>query len=133
MNINKCQLVQIHNLLDWKSHLYTLEKFKEEGLIDYIGITHFHSGAYDDLIKIIKMKKFDFVQFNHSIVERQAEKKNSFVSQMIITTQLLLIGPFAGGSLFRRVKVLIYLSGRMKLNVKLGHNFFSSIFYLSMK
>ena len=91
MNINKCQLVQIHNLLDWKSHLYTLEKLKEEGLIDYIGITHFHSGAYDDLIKIIKMKKFDFVQFNHSIVERQAEK-NSFVSQMIITTQLLLIG-----------------------------------------
>ena len=36
MNIKKCQLVQIHNLLDWKSHLYTLEKFKEEGLIDYI-------------------------------------------------------------------------------------------------
>jgi len=103
MNIKKCQLVQIHNLLDWKSHLHTLEKLKEEGLIDYIGITHFHSGAYDDLIKIIKMKKFDFVQFNHSIVERQAEKKlirfaNDYNHAIIINR------PFAGGSLFRKVK-----------------------------
>jgi diketogulonate reductase-like aldo/keto reductase len=103
MNIKKCQLVQIHNLLDWKSHLYTLEKLKEQGLIDYIGITHFHSGAYDDLIKIIKMRKFDFVQFNHSIVERQAEKKlipfaNDYNHGIIINR------PFAGGSLFRKVK-----------------------------
>ena len=95
MNINKCQLVQIHNLLDWKSHLYTLEKLKEEGLIDYIGITHFHSGAYDDLIKIIKIKKFDFVQFNHSIVERQAEKKlirvaNDYNHAIIINRPLLV-------------------------------------------
>ena len=74
MNIKKCQLVQIHNLLDWKSHLYTLEKLKE-GLIDYIGITHFHSGAYDDLIKIIKMKSL--ILFN-SITQllRDMLKKN---------------------------------------------------------
>lgn len=54
-------LMQIHNLVDWKTHLNTLRKWKEEGRIRYIGITHYTDSMHDELVKIIKAEKIDFV------------------------------------------------------------------------
>jgi diketogulonate reductase-like aldo/keto reductase len=34
-------LIQIHNLVDWRTHLATLRRMKDEGRVRYIGITHY--------------------------------------------------------------------------------------------
>ena len=68
-------LMQIHNLVDWKTHLKTLRKWKEEGRIRYIGITHYTDSSLDDLAAVIRSEKVDFVQFACSIGQRAAETR----------------------------------------------------------
>ena len=67
--------MQIHNLVDWRTHLATLRAWKDEGRIRYLGITHYASSAYADLEKIMRAGSLDFVQLNYSLDERQAEQR----------------------------------------------------------
>ena len=64
MKVNQMDLMQIHNLLDWKTHIKTLRNWKEEGKIKYIGITHYHDGAYAEMEQIMKTEPLDFIQIN---------------------------------------------------------------------
>jgi diketogulonate reductase-like aldo/keto reductase len=96
-------LMQIHNLVDWKTHLSTLRKWKDEGRIRYIGITHYTDSMHSELAKIIKSEKIDFVQFNYSIAHRNAEKDLlPTVAEYGVAT--LINRPFGEGNLFNQVK-----------------------------
>ncbi len=68
-------LMQIHNLVDWKTHLHTLRQWKQEGRVRYIGITHYTDSMHGELEKIISSKEIDFVQFNYSIINTHAEER----------------------------------------------------------
>lgn len=68
-------LFQVHNLVDWKVHLATLRKWKEEGKLRYTGITHYQTSAHPELERIIQTEQLDFVQFNYSLLTRNAEKR----------------------------------------------------------
>ena len=46
-------LMQVHNLVDYRTHLSTLRRWKEQGKVRYIGVTHYTESAYDDLAKVI--------------------------------------------------------------------------------
>ncbi|MBC8026822.1 MAG: aldo/keto reductase [Steroidobacteraceae bacterium] len=70
----RIELMQVHNLVDLDAHLKTLRRWKEEGKIRYIGVTHYTTSSYPDLISIIGREKLDFVQFNYSVATRAAEK-----------------------------------------------------------
>ncbi len=71
----RIELMQVHNLVDLDAHLVTLRKWKAEGRIKYIGVTHYTTSSYPDLIEVIQREKLDFVQFNYSAGTREAEKK----------------------------------------------------------
>ena len=103
MKVERMDLMQIHNLLDWKTHLGTLQQWKAAGRIRYIGITHYHSGAYAELERLMKTKDFDFVQFNYSIAEREAEDRILPLAQDL-GIAVIVNRPFAQASLFSRVK-----------------------------
>ena len=68
-------LMQVHNLVDVDVHLKTLRRWKDEGKIRYVGITHYTTSSYPDLIGIVQREKLDFVQFNYSVTTRDAEKR----------------------------------------------------------
>ena len=68
-------LMQVHNLLDWRTHLATLRRWKEEGRIKYLGVTHYAASAYGELEKVMRAEKLDFVQLNYAIDDRAAEKR----------------------------------------------------------
>lgn len=74
MGADPLDLIQIHNLLDWQVHLKTLRAWKEQGRVRYIGITHYHNGAHDDLADLMRAEVLDFVQFNYALDDRAAEK-----------------------------------------------------------
>jgi diketogulonate reductase-like aldo/keto reductase len=61
----RIDLLQIHNVVDWQTHLKTLRDWKEEGKIRYIGITHYTESAYSTLEEIIKTNPIDFLQINY--------------------------------------------------------------------
>jgi len=103
MKVERMDLMQIHNLLDWKTHLDTLKQWKAAGRIRYIGITHYHSGAYAELERLMKTKEFDFVQFNYSIAEREAEERILPLARNLAVA-VIANRPFAAASLFSRVR-----------------------------
>jgi diketogulonate reductase-like aldo/keto reductase len=96
-------LMQIHNLTDWKTHLPQLRRWKEEGIIRYTGITHYTDASHEELEKILTTEKLDFVQFNYSIAARNAEKRllDAAASAGVAT---LINRPFGEGKLFTYIK-----------------------------
>ncbi|MDH3242412.1 MAG: aldo/keto reductase [Alphaproteobacteria bacterium] len=96
-------LMQIHNLVDWRTHMRTLRAWKDEGRFRYIGITHYTTSAYEDLAAIIKSESIDFVQFNYSLEVREAENMLlPLARDRGVAT--LINRPFGGGGLFGRVR-----------------------------
>jgi aryl-alcohol dehydrogenase-like predicted oxidoreductase len=71
----RIELMQVHNLVDVDVHLKTLRRWKAEEKIKYIGVTHYTTSSYPDLMAIIQREKLDFVQFNYSATTREAEQK----------------------------------------------------------
>lgn len=67
-------LMQIHNLMDWETHLPTLRTMKEEGVIRYIGVTTSHGRRHEELVKIMKKEKLDFVQVTYNLLDREVEQ-----------------------------------------------------------
>ena len=64
---------QIHNLLDWETHLPTLEALKAEGKIGLIGITHYMTAAYPEMIQIMKGGRISTIQIPYNVLERTCE------------------------------------------------------------
>lgn len=75
LGAGRLDLMQIHNLLDWKLHLATLRDWKAVGRIRYLGVTHYTASAFPDLEAVMRAEPLDFVQFNYSIADREAEKR----------------------------------------------------------
>lgn len=66
---------QIHNLVDWKTHLPTLEGLKEEGRIGLIGITHYLTGSYPEMMRIMKSGRISTIQIPYNVLERTCERE----------------------------------------------------------
>ena len=96
-------LMQIHNLVDWQTHLKTLRAMKARGEIRYLGITHYTTGSLPALADIIAKEPIDFVQLGYSIETRDAEQR---VLPLCADRKVAVIvnQPFESGGLFRKVR-----------------------------
>lgn len=103
MKARRMDLMQVHNLIDWRTHLPTLRAWKERGTIRYLGITHYTRESFDELASIMKKEKIDFVQLPFSIGLRDAEKTLLEVAQET-GTAVIVNRPFEGGALFSEVR-----------------------------
>ncbi len=101
MQVQEMELMQIHNLVDWKTHLKTLRSMKEEGSIKYIGITHYNRGAYAEVEQIMKTEKIDFLQINYNLAVRDASKRLLPLAKDK-GIAVLINRPYEGGTLFRK-------------------------------
>ena len=97
-------LMQIHNLLDWRTHLATLRAMKAEGKIRYIGITHYTTGSLSELAGILASEPgIDFVQCAYSLGTRAAETALLPVAAER-KVAVIVNRPFEDGGMFRRVR-----------------------------
>lgn len=103
LRAKRMDLMQIHNLVDWRTHLNTLLRWKKEGKIRYIGITHYTASAYDQLARILDSEELDFVQLNYSIAEREAERRLLPLAADR-RVAVLVNRPFAQAQLFSKVR-----------------------------
>ncbi len=103
MGVPVFDLMQIHNLRDWQVHLRTLQAWKEQGKVRYIGITTSHQRNHPELEKILREQTLDFVQFSYNIDNRLAEERLlPIAADRGIAT--LINRPFQKGKLFRKSK-----------------------------
>jgi diketogulonate reductase-like aldo/keto reductase len=96
-------LMQIHNLVDWHTHLATIRQLKDDGRVRYIGLAHYTTRAFPYLVRILESEPgIDFVQCGYSLAERAAERELLPVAAArgvaVIVNQ-----PLGQGSLLRRV------------------------------
>lgn len=103
MRATRIDLMQVHNLTDVNTQLATLREWKEQGRIRFIGITHYHEGAYAELERLIKSEELDFAQFNYNVAATAAEARLLPVCAEY-RTAVIVNRPFEEGDLFRRVK-----------------------------
>jgi diketogulonate reductase-like aldo/keto reductase len=68
-------VMQVHNLVDWQTHMQTLRAHKDAGKVRYIGVTTSHGSRHDELERIMQNEPLDFVQFTYNIVDRWAEDR----------------------------------------------------------
>ena len=96
-------LVQVHNLVDLSTQLANVRALKEAGRVRYIGITHYTVAAHAELERVIGREALDFVQFNYSIVTRDAEQRLlPLAAERKVA--VLVNRPYEDGALFARVR-----------------------------
>lgn len=103
MQRSPMDLMQVHNLVDFKTHIKTLREWKAAGKIRYLGITHYTDSAHDDLETLIRSETLDFIQVNYSIDNLHADQRLLPLAHDR-GVAVLVNRPFGGGSLFSRVK-----------------------------
>ena len=96
-------LVQVHNLTDWRDHLAALQEMKAEGSIRHIGITTSHGRRHSEIEQIMTSEDIDFVQLTYNITHREAENRLLPLAEErgigVIANR-----PYDGGSLIKNLK-----------------------------
>ncbi|MDP1961081.1 MAG: aldo/keto reductase [Reyranella sp.] len=102
LKTDRIDLMQIHNLLDWRAHLPTLRAWKTEGRIRLMGVTHYTQSAHDELEAVLRAEKWDFVQLNYALDDRAVERRLlPLAAERGIA--VLVNQPFGGGGLLRKL------------------------------
>lgn len=103
LRTTRIDLMQIHNLVDWRTHLPTLRRWKDAGRLRYVGITHYTPSAYREVEAVLRAEPFDFLQINYAIDDRAAEDRVlPLASERGVA--VLVNRPFGGGGLLRRLR-----------------------------
>jgi diketogulonate reductase-like aldo/keto reductase len=97
------ELMQVHNLLDWRTQLANLRGFKRDGRIRYLGVTHYTPSAYDELEAVMRSEALDFVQLNYAVDDRAAERRLLPLAADR-GVAVLVNRPFGGGGLLRSLR-----------------------------
>ena len=95
----RIDLMQVHNLLDWETHWPTLRAWKAEGRLRYIGITTSHGRRHDELARIMRRERLDFVQVSYSLADRDAER-DILPAAAERGVAVIANRPFDGGAMF---------------------------------
>jgi diketogulonate reductase-like aldo/keto reductase len=102
MGTDVIDLMQVHNLRDLDTHMATIRDWQSDGRIRYNGVTHYRDSAQDDLERVIKSHKPQFIQINYSLGEHAAD--DSLLPMAADEGVGVLINrPFMSGRLFRAV------------------------------
>ena len=96
-------LLYVHNLVDWETHLPWLREWKAAGRVRHIGVTTSHGRRHDELISVMTNEPMDVVQFTYNIEDREAEQRLLPVAADK-GLSVVINRPFQGGRLFRKVR-----------------------------
>jgi diketogulonate reductase-like aldo/keto reductase len=101
--IRRFDLLQVHNLLAWESHLETLLQMKVQGEVRYVGITTSEGRRHRDLEQIMATRALDFVQVTYNILDREVEQRILPLAQ---ERKIAVIAnrPFRQGELIRWIE-----------------------------
>jgi len=93
-------LMQVHNLLNWTEHLRTLRAWKAQGRLRYIGVTTSHGNKHDEMERVLRNEKLDFMQITLNLADRSALPLIELAASRGVA--VIVNRPFDGGLLFNR-------------------------------
>ena len=63
------EVFQIHNMVDWKTHLPYLEGLRDGGKIDLIGVTYTYPPGFPEMMEIMKTGRIQAIQISYNALE----------------------------------------------------------------
>ena len=102
MKIKHCDLVQIHNLVDWRTNLISLREIKDQGFIDFIGVTHYLTSAFAEIETVVRQEKIQFIQIpltTKTAVETQKLLQLAQEKEVAV----IINRPFGGGGVLKKL------------------------------
>jgi aryl-alcohol dehydrogenase-like predicted oxidoreductase len=75
LNTDYIELFQVHNMIDWQTHLPTLQTMKDEGKIGMLGVTAMVHEAYPTIAELMRSGRVDTVQIPYNVMERGCEEE----------------------------------------------------------
>ncbi len=97
--VKRFDLLQVHNFLDWETHLPLLQEMKAQGRVRYVGVTTSHGRRHDLAAHILRTQKIDFVQFTYNVENREVER-DLLPLAADRGVAVIVNRPFDGGNLF---------------------------------
>jgi len=102
LRTDKVELLQVHNLGDWKTQIEVARELKKQGKVKYVGVTHYVDSAHDEIAEVVRASKPDFLQINHSVTNRGIEQRLLPLAKDL-GVAVLTNRNFNDGALFRQV------------------------------
>jgi diketogulonate reductase-like aldo/keto reductase len=100
--LSRVDLMQVHNLLAWRSHLPTLREWKAQGRTRYIGVTTSHGNGHDTMQQILDNERgIDVMQITYNPTDRRAEPLLTLAARRGVA--VVVNRPFDGGALLDRL------------------------------
>jgi diketogulonate reductase-like aldo/keto reductase len=98
----RLDLMQVHNLVDWRNQLRSLKEWQAQGRVRHIGVTHHHRAAFDAIEGIVREQGVDFIQINYSLAEPEAAERLLPLARDS-GVAVIVNRPLSGGYLMRRL------------------------------
>ena len=103
LNTDYIDLFQVHNMIDWQTHLPTLEAMQAEGKIGMVGVTAMVPDAYPTIMDLMRQRRVDAVQIPYNVRNRAvAEELLPLAEEM--GTGILVMEPLQKGRYVTELK-----------------------------
>jgi len=92
---------QVHNLVAWRDHLPWLERAREDGLVGWLGVTHFAASAFGELEEALRTHRFQAVQLPYNVRDQECVGRLLPLADEL-GMAVIVMEPLGTGSIVRR-------------------------------
>ena len=96
-------LFQVHNMIDWQTHLPTLQALKDEGKIGMVGVSAMVREAYPTIMDLMRQGRVDAIQIPYSVMNRSADEELLPLAEEL-GTGVLVMEPLQKGRYITELK-----------------------------
>ncbi|MFW9928168.1 MAG: aldo/keto reductase [Candidatus Thorarchaeota archaeon] len=93
-------ILHIHNMLDWETHIETIEKMQDDDKVGLAAISNSSSNSYPEMIEIMETERVQVIQVPYNILDQKAAEEVFPVAEKYGQGVMIMM-PFNQGSLFR--------------------------------
>jgi aryl-alcohol dehydrogenase-like predicted oxidoreductase len=95
------EVLQVHNLVAWRTRLDQLEARRDRGELDIVAATHWQAGAFEELEQVMRTGRIGAIQVPYNPHEREVEARVLPLAADL-DIGVILMRPFAAGELVGR-------------------------------